>query len=73
MALKRKLCEEFDSLTELEEVDNAKVHELLVNVSPMRRGRKNSTREDFEAHLVEGEEANRVVGFQRSQREELKE
>ena len=47
MALKRKLCEEFDTLTKLEEVDNAKVHGLLVNVSPMRRGRKNSTREYF--------------------------
>ena len=73
MATKRKLCEEFNSLTQLEEVDNAKVHGLLVNVSPMRRGRKNTTREYFEAQLVEGEEAIRVVGFQRSQMEELKE
>ncbi len=60
---------EFDSLTDVALADNANVHGVIANVSPIKKG--TGTSSYFEANLTDGEKKLRVVGFSTAHRKRL--
>ena len=68
MAQKRKLIEEFESVSDAKSSESATVHGLVASVSPMKPGKRAKY---FDAKLTDGAKHLRIVGFQGEQRVKL--
>ena len=66
---RKRAAEEIDDYADIGdlECENANVHGMLRNLSPVKKGRRASY---FEGHMSDGTSRMRVVGFKSEQRNE---
>ena len=70
MAQKRKLLEEFETVSDAKSSESATIHGLVASVSPMKSGKRAKY---FDTKLTDGEKHLRIVGFQGEHRARLAE
>ena len=68
MAAKRKLTEEFDSVSTATSTESAIIHGVVASVSPMKPGKRAKF---FEGKLTDGTRPMRMVGFRSHQQNQL--
>ena len=68
MAAKRKLTEEFDSVSTATSTKSAIIHGVVASVSPMKPGKRAKF---FEGKLTNGTRTMRMVGFRSHQQNQL--
>ena len=68
MAAKRKLTDEFDSVSNAVLTESAIIHGVVASVSPMKSGKRAKF---FEGKLTDGTKTMRMVGFRSHQQNQL--